>query len=125
MPVTAEVAAPCCSACDGRKRSSAQEPLLFDRATQRWSTLTTHAVGDPTWSRDGRFVYFQDFVEKGKPVYRITVPDGKPELVANIDNLRPVAATDYRLIGLAPGDLPLVQASTPVVNLYEINMNGN
>lgn len=99
--------------------------LLFDRTTQRWTTLTTHSVGDPTWSHDGRFVYFQDFVQKGKPIYRIAVPDGKPELVATIDNLRPVAATDYRLIGLAPGDLPLVQASTPVVNLYEINLNEN
>jgi len=51
------------------------------------------------------------------------VPDGKPEVVATIDNLRPVSATDYRLIGLAPGDLPLVQAGTPVVNLYQINLN--
>jgi Tol biopolymer transport system component/DNA-binding winged helix-turn-helix (wHTH) protein len=99
--------------------------LLFDRSTERWTTLTTHAVGDPTWSHNGRFVYFQDFVEKGKPIYKIAVPDGKPELVASIDDLRPVAATDYRLIGLAPGDLPLVQASTPVVNLYEVNLNEN
>lgn len=97
--------------------------LVFDRTTKRWITLTTHGVGDPTWSHDSRFVYFQDFLEKGKPIYRIAVPDGKPEVVATIDNLRPVAATDYRLIGLAPGDLPLVQAGTPVVNLYEVDLN--
>lgn len=97
--------------------------LLFNRTTERWTTLTTHGVGDPTWSHDGRFVYFQDFLERGKPIYRIAVPDGKPEVVATIDNLRPVAATDYRLIGLVPGDLPLVQARTSVVNLYQINLN--
>lgn len=99
--------------------------LLYDLRAQHWTTLTTHGVGDPTWSNDGRFVYFQDFLETGKPIYRIAVPDAKPEVVATINNLRPVAATDYRLIGLAPGDLPVVQARAPVVNLYEINLNDN
>jgi Tol biopolymer transport system component/DNA-binding winged helix-turn-helix (wHTH) protein len=97
--------------------------LLFDRITEQWSTLTTHGAGDPTWSHDGRYVYFQDFLERGKPVYRISVPEGKPEAVVTIGNLRPTGATDYRLIGLAPGDLPIVTARTPAVNLYDVNLN--
>jgi Tol biopolymer transport system component/DNA-binding winged helix-turn-helix (wHTH) protein len=97
--------------------------MLFDRTTERWTTLTVHGVGDPTWSHDGRSVYFQDFLEAGKPIYRIAVPAGKPEPVATIDNLRPIAATDYRLIGLAPGDLPVVTARTSTVNLYEVDLN--
>jgi Tol biopolymer transport system component len=97
--------------------------MLYDRAAGRWTTLTAHGVGDPTWSHDGRYVYFQDFLEAGKPIYRIAVPAGTPEAVATIENLRPVAATDYRLIGLAPGDLPVVTARTPVVNLYAVDLN--
>ncbi len=97
--------------------------LLFDRTTSRWTTLTAQGVGDPTWSRDSRSIYFQDFLATGKPIYRIAVPAGKPQLVATIDNLRPIAATDYRLIGLAPGDLPVVTADTPAVNLYEVDLN--
>jgi Tol biopolymer transport system component/DNA-binding winged helix-turn-helix (wHTH) protein len=97
--------------------------MLFDRTAQRWTTLTVHGVGDPTWSHDGHSVYFQDFLELGKPIYRIAVPAGKPEQVATMENLRPIAATDYRLIGLAPGDLPIVTARTPAVNLYEIDLN--
>jgi hypothetical protein len=97
--------------------------ILFDRATQRWTTLTVHGVGDPTWSHDSRSLYIQDFLEPGKPVYRITVPGGKPEQVATIDDLRPIAATDYRLIGLAPGDLPVITATTPAVNLYQVDLN--
>lgn len=38
-------------------------------------------------------------------------------------NLRPIAATDYRLIGLAPGDLPVVSAHTSTVNLYSVDLN--
>lgn len=97
--------------------------LLFDRTTSRWATVTTQGVGDPTWSHDSRSIYFQDFLATGKPIFRIAVPAGKPQLVATIDNLRPIAATDYRLIGLAPGDLPVVTADTPAVNLYEVDLN--
>lgn len=97
--------------------------MLFDRARQRWTTLTTHGVGDPCWSHDGRFVYFQDFLEEGKPIYRISIPEGRLEQVATISSLRPIAATDYRLIGLAPGDLPLVTARTSVANLYGVDLN--
>jgi Tol biopolymer transport system component/DNA-binding winged helix-turn-helix (wHTH) protein len=97
--------------------------MLYDRSNQHWTTLTKHGVGDPTWSRDGRFVYFQDFLEPGKPIYRVPVPEGKPQLVATIQSLLPISATDYRLIGLAPGDLPIVTARTPDVNLYSVDLN--
>ena len=95
---------------------------LFDWTTRRWTTLTAQGVGDPTWSHDGSSIYFQDFLAPGKPIYRISIPHGKPEQVATIDNLRPVSATDYRLIGLAPGDLPMVTDRTPAVNLYEVDL---
>jgi Tol biopolymer transport system component/DNA-binding winged helix-turn-helix (wHTH) protein len=97
--------------------------LLFDRQTNRWNTLTAHSAGDPSWSHDSRFVYFQDFLETGKPIYRIAAPNGKAEAMATISNLEPIAATDYRLIGLAPGDLPVVTARTPAVNLYQVDLN--
>jgi Tol biopolymer transport system component len=97
--------------------------LLFDRAEQRWTAVASHGVGDPTWSHDSRYLYFQDFLEAGKPIYRIAIPAGKPEQVATIGNLRPIAATDYRLIGLAPGDLPIVSARTSTTNLYSVDLN--
>ena len=97
--------------------------MLYNCATQRWTTLAVHGVGDPTWSHDSRYVYFQDFLEPGKPIYRVAVPDGKPEQVATIESLRPISATDYRLIGLAPGDLPMITATTPAANLYQVNLN--
>jgi len=97
--------------------------LLFDREKQQWSTLSTHGAGDPLWSHDGRSVYFQDFLEAGKPIYRIGVPDGHLEQISTIGNLRPIAASDYRLLSLAPGDLPVVSARTSAVNLYSVDLN--
>ena len=97
--------------------------MLFDRTSQQWTTLAVHGAGDPTWSHDGHSVYFQDFLETGKPIYRVTVPAGALEPVATIKNLQPIAATDYRLIGLAPEDLPVVSARTSTVNLYRVNLD--
>lgn len=97
--------------------------LLFDRANGRWTTLTSHGTGDPIWSHDGHALYFQDFLEMGKPIYRITAPAGQIERVATISNLRPISATDYRLIDLAPGDLPVVSARTSAVNIYTVDLN--
>lgn len=98
--------------------------MLFDTASRHWSTLTSHGAGDPTWSHNGRFLYFQDFLEPGKPIYRIAVPQDQLEPVATIENLRPFAATEYRLIGLAPGDLPITSVRTSSVNLYQVDLDG-
>lgn len=68
-------------------------------------------------------VYFQDFLEAGKPIYRVPVPTGTPEAVATISNLRPISATDYRLIGWTPDDLPIISARTSTVNLYMVDLN--
>jgi Tol biopolymer transport system component/DNA-binding winged helix-turn-helix (wHTH) protein len=96
--------------------------MLFDKQSQQWSTLSTHGAGDPLWSHDSKSVYFQDFLEGGKPIYRVSVPDAHIEQIATIDSLRPIHVSDYRLVSLAPGDLPVVSASTPTVNLYKVDL---
>ncbi len=48
-------------------------------------------------------------------------PDGW--YIAAIGDLRPIAATDYRLIGLAPGDLPIVSVRTSAVDLYALDLD--
>lgn len=97
--------------------------MLFDRSTAKWEMLTGHGVGDPVWSHDSQAILFQDFLEAGKPVYRLQV--GRKELrqVASLADLKSADVLDYRLIGLAPGDTPLVSAQTSVVNLYSIDLD--
>jgi Tol biopolymer transport system component len=35
--------------------------MLFDFASQKWTELFGYAVGYENWSRDGKYLYFQDF----------------------------------------------------------------
>lgn len=97
--------------------------MLFDRKSGKWTSLTGHAIADPQWSHDAKYLYFQDDLETGKPIYRLNIATKKTEPVAKLDSLRPLNALDYRLITLAPGDLPVVSASTSNVNLYSIDLD--
>ena len=97
--------------------------LLFDRTTQSWKTLATQGVGDPSWSHDGKQIYFQDFLESGKPIYKIGVADHKPKRIYTLESLGTIPVIDYRLVSLAPGDHPVVSARTSTVNIYSINLD--
>lgn len=105
-------------------RSDQKALMLFDRSTQRWELLSRHGVGDPVWSHDNRSIFFQDFTEPEKPIYRIEVA-GKHSIqrVATLENVRSADVLDYRLIGLAPKDMPLVTAQTSVINIYSIDLD--
>ncbi len=96
--------------------------MLFDRATGRWTLLTNHGAADPVWSHDGLWIYFQDFLEPGKPVYRVGL-SGIVQPVASIKNVRSADVLDYRLVGLTQRDMPLVTVQTSVVNLYAMNLD--
>lgn len=105
-------------------RTDQKALMLFDRASQKWQLLTQHDVGDPVWSHDSRAIFFQDFVEPEKPIYRVEVAGGRDiTRVATLENVHSADVLDYRLIGLAPNDMPLVTAQTSVVNLYSIHLD--
>jgi Tol biopolymer transport system component len=97
--------------------------MLFDHQASTWRKLSDHAVADPLWSADGKYIYFQDDHEQGKPIYRVDIVGGNLDKVATLESLRPLAALDYRLVSMAPGDLPVVSAWTSNVNLYSIDLD--
>lgn len=105
-------------------RADQRALMVFDRSNGRWMRLAEHGVGDPAWSHDSRTIFFQDFVEAGKPIYRVGVSDAhRLERVATLEDVRAADVLDYRLIGLTPNDMPLVTAQTSVVNLYSMSLD--
>jgi DNA-binding winged helix-turn-helix (wHTH) protein/Tol biopolymer transport system component len=93
--------------------------VLFDRSTGAWRTLAAQAAADPVWSADGQWVYFHDFESKSQPIVRVNVSNGHIENVAGVYDVQSLEFADFRFVGLAPGDVPLLRARTTVGNLYE------
>ena len=45
------------------------------------------------------------------------------ERIAGLGNLQSIDIADFRFVGLAPGDLPLIRARMSTANIYSANLD--
>lgn len=100
-----------------------RRPMLYDLAVHTWSTLATTAVADPVWPGDSKTIYIHAFMAETQPIYRVSVPDGRLEEVANLSAFRAGDTADYFFVGITPDNLPLVRARTSTGNLYSLDLD--
>ena len=92
--------------------------MIFDRAHNQWRTLAGMPAADPIWSADSQWVYFHEFESSSQTIYRVNAHDGRTEKVASTNDLQSFEFADFRFVGLAPGDVPLLRARVTTGNLY-------
>jgi Tol biopolymer transport system component/DNA-binding winged helix-turn-helix (wHTH) protein len=95
--------------------------MLFDITTQEWAELAQALASFPTWSRDGRYIYFTDQFGNGPGIKRARIADRKVEWVADLKELRLVATYFGRWFGLAPDDSPLVLRDVGIQDIYSLD----
>jgi Tol biopolymer transport system component/predicted Ser/Thr protein kinase len=79
--------------------------MLFDFKSQKWSMLVKGLVSYPSWSHDGRFVYFLH-LSKPSAIERMAI-GGKVEQVASLKGFLFTGFYSF-WFGLAPDDSPLL-----------------
>ncbi len=92
--------------------------MLFDTSSKTWRELARQSIADPVWSHDGTAIFFHDFAQDGEPIYKLTIAGDHLQRIADLRNLRSGDFADYRFAGLAPGDIPLVNARMSTANIY-------
>jgi Tol biopolymer transport system component/DNA-binding winged helix-turn-helix (wHTH) protein len=97
--------------------------LLFDTTTKTWHTLAETTAADPVWSASGKAIYFHAALAEMQPLYRVSIPDGRLEQVANLTSFAGGATADYFFCGLTAKDVPLVRTRTGTGNLYSLDLN--
>jgi len=97
---------------------------LFDSTTQRWTELAPF-VNYPSWSADGKYLYFQDWSKTkddgSVQIVRINLGDYKLEKIVDLKNLRRLAlGTIVNWSGLAPDGSPLLARDVSAQEIYAL-----
>jgi hypothetical protein len=78
-------------------------------------------VGYPYWSRDGNYVYFEDFnMPHRSRVARIRIKDGSVDTIADLSTLRQISVS---WIGSGPNDLPIAVREVGTEEIYALDWN--
>jgi Tol biopolymer transport system component/predicted Ser/Thr protein kinase len=93
--------------------------LLYDFKTQKWTDWINEpgAIGFPTWSRDGRYVYYDNTSTENPDFRRVKVGQTRSELLIDLKDIRRWAWT-----GLAPDDSALLVRDVSTDEIYALDL---
>jgi Tol biopolymer transport system component len=102
-----------------------EKGMLYDFKVRRWAELPVHGFGYWTWSRDGKFIYFDgDFhsAHNDPAVFRLRIADRKIERVATLKGMRRTFGVFGSWFGLAPDDSPLLLRNLSSQQIYALDV---
>jgi hypothetical protein len=97
--------------------------MLFDRETKVWKAIAETSVADPVWSGDSRAIFFHASMAEMQPIYRVSIPEGRLEQIANLANFAEGDTADYFFCGITPDNVPIVRSRTATGNLYSVDLD--
>lgn len=92
--------------------------LLFDFTTQKWVELANMLVSFPSWSRDGKYVYFDSPFGDDPALLRVRISDHKLERLVSLKGFR---RSGGLWAGLSPDDSPLVVGYVGTKEIYALD----
>ncbi|HEX5412843.1 MAG TPA: protein kinase [Terriglobia bacterium] len=93
--------------------------MLYDFSSRLWQDLVKMGIGYPNWSRDSKYLYFNDF--KNTAFYRVRISDRKLEQIASFMGITSVREGFDAWTGLAPDDAPTVMIDTSIAEIYALD----
>jgi Tol biopolymer transport system component/DNA-binding winged helix-turn-helix (wHTH) protein len=99
-----------------------QKLMLFEPSTQRWTELATlPAIGFPSWSRDGQYLYFDTTFTEDPGFFRVRISDRKLEKLLSLKGMRRFLGEFGSWTGLAPDDSPLLARDVSSQEIYALD----
>ncbi len=96
--------------------------MLFDFTTQKWTELAQIFVAYPTWSRDGRYVYFNGILDNQEGYYRVQISDHKLERIFSLKGFQAAGGAFGNWSGLAPDESPLLVRDASIQEIYGLDL---
>jgi WD40-like Beta Propeller Repeat len=99
--------------------------MLFDFQTQRWKEIASGGKLfyhlEPT--RDLQYLYFQDLLAPGEPLYRMRAGDSKPERVMSFESLLQSGVIRCAFAGLTTDGSPILNANRGGTDVYALDLD--
>jgi len=107
----------------GAESDDESRVMLLDLRTNSWKEIRKGKVFGPlAWSRDSKYLFFQDILEQDQPVWKIKVQDGQLTKVVDFRNLLEGNAQRCGFEALARDGSVLVRVTTGDKNVYALNV---
>lgn len=91
---------------------------MYKFASKKWVSLAKVQAWYPSWSHDGKFVYFRGGTAENPAILRAAVPDGTVEKVASLSHVDrgPFFMGDW--VGLTADDQPIAVRNSTIEDIY-------
>lgn len=93
--------------------------VIYNFETGKWSELARVTGASPTWSRDGKYIYFLRFPDH-PAILKIRVSDGTIETAADLADFPLTVGRGW--LGLAPDDSPLLLKDAGAQDIYALDL---
>jgi len=101
--------------------TDSQALMLFDAASQHWMELARVPIGFPSWSHDGRYIYFDSIFSEDPAFYRVAITDHKLERLTGLSGIHRLWGEMGEWTGLAPDDSLLLTRDASHQEVYAID----
>ena len=98
--------------------------MLFDFQTQKWTDWVTQntQLGYPSWSQDGKYLYFDSTYSNSESYFRIKVGETKPESVLSLKGFRRYFGFAGPWSGLTPDGTPIFVRDISTQEIYALDV---
>ncbi len=98
-----------------------QKLMLFDSTSQKWVELVKEQMYYATWSRDGKYIYFDTPQREDPAIFRVRISDHRLERLVSLKDFRLGAGYLGPWFGLAPDDSPLLVRNVGTHEIYALD----
>ena len=109
-------------------KDTAFKLMLFDFSSRKWTEVFGSQMTYPSWSHDGKYIYFQSWNDpvkhRGERIVKLRLSDGKAENVGDIKGVgRLTTGTIVAWFGLAPDDSPLFARDISTSEIFALDVD--
>jgi hypothetical protein len=95
--------------------------MIFDFNTRSWTGLEKDPIDNKWWSMDGKYFYFDKYMENDPAIFRVRISDRQIERLASLKNMRRAFNEMGWWMGIAPDGSPMVLRDTSIEEIYALD----